>query len=99
MVYTKNDGLSAKVQKYFNLLKRVNPELYGTLIGFLTNPIFAVFGREPKAGNEAAIVGEDRYFVKNLFNQLQKYHRIKHNECTHIADFLERIGFYRYAYF
>ncbi len=97
MVYTKNDRLSAKVQKYFNLLKRVNPELHRTLIGFLTNPIFAVFGREPKAANEAA--GEDSYFVKNLFNQLQKYHRIKHNECTHIADFLERIGFYRYTFF
>jgi hypothetical protein len=99
MVYTKNDALSTKVHKYFNLLKRANPELYGTIIGFLSNPISAVFGKEPKVANEAAIVGDDSYFVKDLFNQLQKYHKIKHTECTHISDFLEKIGFYKYSYF
>jgi len=25
MIYNKNDGLSTKIQKYFNLLKRANP--------------------------------------------------------------------------
>lgn len=45
MIYNKNDGLSNKIQKYFNLLKRANPELYSVLIRFLSDPIFAVYGK------------------------------------------------------
>lgn len=50
MIYNKNDGLSNKIQKYFNLLKRANPELYGVLMKFLTDPIFAVFGNSKNTG-------------------------------------------------
>lgn len=46
MIYNRNDGLSIKVQKYFTLLKRANPELYGVLIRFLVDPVFAVFGKK-----------------------------------------------------
>ncbi len=42
---------------------------------------------------------DENVFFKDLFNQLQKFHKIKHSECTHIIDFLEKIGFYRYTYF
>ncbi len=77
MIYNKNDGLSIKVQKYFALLRRANPELYGVLMRFLMDPIFAVFGR--KASSRVEIVPtDDGTFVRDQFNQLQKYHKIRH---------------------
>jgi hypothetical protein len=65
---------------------------------FLLDPIFAVNGKKITDRSEMKI-DDDGNFVRELFNQLQKYHKIKHNDCTHIIDFLEKIGFYKYTYF
>lgn len=79
MIYNKNDGLSLKVQKYFTLLKRANPELYGVLVRFLIDPIFAVCGKKVPNHEVNFHRPEDSNFIRDLFNQLQKYHKIKHN--------------------
>lgn len=99
MIYNKNDGLSSKVQKYFTLLKRANPQLYTVLMKFLIDPIFAVFGKKVSSQQMHYHRPNDNNFIRDIFNQLQKYHKIKHNQCTHIVDFLEKIGFYKYTYF
>ena len=77
--------------------------MYGILYNFLTNPICAVLGNQQQAGDTnkslmKPILADDGNFIRDLFNQLQKYHKLKHNQCTHVFDFLDKIGFYKYTY-